>query len=177
VSDAANAFGGLHILVNNASIQSKQKWLDVDLETMQREINADLISPMLFCQSAARIFKPQKFGRIINIGSIQQRTGNAHMFAYSICKGAMQTLTRALARDLARDAITVNLLAPGWMRTLRTKGDFKDEQDVVDKGRYVPLGRIGEASDCAGAALLLCSPAGDYITGQSIFVDGGMSVG
>jgi NAD(P)-dependent dehydrogenase (short-subunit alcohol dehydrogenase family) len=175
VNDTVSAFGGLHILINNASIQTHIKWLDVDLQTMHEQINADLISPILFCQCAARIFKPQKFGRIINLGSIQQLKGNPNFFPYSICKGALQTLTTALANDLVKDGITVNLIAPGWMRTYRNRHDFKDEQDAVEKGRWVPIGRIGEPADCAGAALLLCSTAGEYITGQSIYIDGGMS--
>jgi NAD(P)-dependent dehydrogenase (short-subunit alcohol dehydrogenase family) len=176
IAQATTAFGGLHILVNNASIQTRIKWLDVDLQTIQTQINADLVSPILFCQCAAGIFKTQQFGRIINIGSVQQLKGNTDMFPYSICKGALKTLTTALARDLAKDKITVNLLAPGWMRTHRNQNDFADEKDFMGKGRWIPLGRIGEASDCAGAALLLCSDAGEYITGQSIYIDGGMSV-
>jgi NAD(P)-dependent dehydrogenase (short-subunit alcohol dehydrogenase family) len=177
VAKSASAFGGLHILINNASIQSDTDWMDMDAAAISRQVNADLISPILFCQEACRIFKPQKFGRIINLGSIQQRRGNSRMLAYSMCKGALQTLTRALARELAKDQITVNLMAPGWMRTHRTRHDFTNEQVLIDKGKQaVPIGRIGEASDCAGAALLLCSAAGEYITGQSIFIDGGLSV-
>jgi gluconate 5-dehydrogenase len=176
VNDAASAFGGLHILINNASIQTHIKWLDVDLQTIQQQINADLVSPILFCQCATRIFKPQKFGRIINLGSIQGMKGNPNFFPYSICKGALQTLTTALATDLVKDGITVNLIAPGWMRTHRNRHDLASDEDLVQKGKWVPIGRIGEAADCAGAAILLCSAAGEYITGQSIYIDGGMSV-
>ncbi|MBV8782079.1 MAG: SDR family oxidoreductase [Phycisphaerae bacterium] len=176
VTDAVGAFGGLHILVNNASIQSRESWLDVDVETIHREVNANLISPILFSQLAARIFKPQRFGRIINLGSIQQIRGNPWMLPYSLTKAAMEKLTTAMARDLAKDGITVNLIAPGWMNTHRNREDFPTEERKIEIGKkHVPLGRVGEASDCAGIALLLCSEAGEYITGQSIFVDGGMS--
>lgn len=176
VSDAVSAFGGLHILVNNASIQSYTNWLDLELSTIQQQVNADIVSPMLFCKAAVPIFKPQKFGRVINIGSIQQRTGNPNMLPYCVSKGALKTMTRTLARDLAKDGITVNLIAPGFMRTFRNREYFPDDKTTIEHGKKsVPLGRIGEGSDCAGTALLLCSQAGEYITGQSIHVDGGMS--
>jgi NAD(P)-dependent dehydrogenase (short-subunit alcohol dehydrogenase family) len=97
------------------------------------------------------------------------------MLAYSLSKGVMEKLSMALARDLAKDQITVNCIAPGWINTWRNRGDFKDDQDKQEKGQYVPLGRIGEPTDFAGVTLLLCSDAGAYITGQNIYVDGGMS--
>jgi NAD(P)-dependent dehydrogenase (short-subunit alcohol dehydrogenase family) len=176
VKDAVSSFGGLHILVNNASIQSFTKWLELDLATIQQQVNADIVSPMLFCKEVVPILKAQKFGRIINIGSIQQSAGDPNMLPYCVSKGALMTMTRTLARELARDGITVNSIAPGFMRTFRNMHYFPDDDAIREHGkRSVPLGRIGEGSDCAGAALLLCSAAGEYITGQSINVDGGMS--
>ena len=132
---------------------------------------------MLLCQQAVPIFRGQGFGRIINLGSIQQKTGNASMLPYAASKSALENITKALARELAKDQITVNMLSPGWFNTWRNRHDFKTPEDMIATGkRAVPLGRIGEPQDCGGVALLLCSDAGAYITGQTIFVDGGMSI-
>ena len=177
IQQTVDQLGGLHILINNASIQSACDWMEAKVETMQSELSTNVISPIVFCQLATPIFRKQKFGRIINIGSIQQKSGFVPMLSYSLSKAAIEKLTTALAKELAGDGITVNLIAPGWMATVRTQGDFKDEQEKVAKGlRSVPVGRVGEGFDCAGLAVLLCSKAGEYITGQSIYVDGGLSI-
>ncbi len=175
VEQVVAQLGGLHILINNAAIQKFQHWLEETPDHLRQTFEADLISPILLCQLASRIFVPQKFGRIINIGSIQQKGGNPRMLPYSLSKLALAGLTTALARDMAKDQVTVNLLAPGWFNTYRNRADFQSEQDVMEKGKHVPNGRIGQPKDCAGLALLLCSEAGSYITGQTIYVDGGMS--
>ncbi len=177
VHQTLDALGGLHILVNNAAIQQEKNWTQFTVEEITRQVNADFISPVLFCQQVAPIFRRQKFGRIINIGSIQQRVGNPDMLPYSMSKAALENLTRGLARVLAPDGITVNLLNPGYYNTYRNRDQFKTPGDLVDRGKqYVPMGRIGEPEDCGGIALLLSSDAGAYITGQTIYVDGGMSV-
>jgi glucose 1-dehydrogenase len=152
-------------------------WQEFDATEIRRILDADFVSPIRFCQLAAAIFKPQRFGRIINIGSIQQRVGNPDMLPYSMSKAALENLTRGLAKVLAPDQITVNLLNPGYFNTWRNRFDWKDQQELINKGKsYVPIGRIGEPEDCAGIAVFLASNAGGYITGQTIYVDGGMSV-
>ena len=177
VQEAVRQLGGLHVLVNNAAIQSIRPWLQLPVQEIAAQVNADFVFPILLCQQAVPIFRAQGWGRILNIGSVQQRKGNPDMLPYAMCKAALENMTRALARGLAADGITVNLLAPGYFNTWRNRGDFRSPQELIDKGRqYVPLGRIGEPDDCAGAALLLCSDAGGYITGQSIYIDGGISV-
>jgi len=177
VGQTVRELGGLQILINNAAIQMSKNWMEFTVDQITAQVNADFISPILFCQQAAAVFKPQGFGRIINIGSIQQRVGNPQMLPYAMCKAALENLTRGLARVLAPEGITVNLLAPGYFNTWRNRDDFKTPQDLIERGRkYVPMGRIGEPQDCAGVALMLCSDAGAYITGQTIYVDGGMSV-
>ncbi len=176
VADVMERLGGLHVLVNNASIQEMKHWMQVTPAEMEAQHRANVISPLLFIQQAVPIFRKQKFGRIVNIGSIQQRGANPDMLPYSLSKGALEKLTKGLARELARDNITMNLIAPGWINTYRNSGFFKSQDVVIEAGKKaVPLGRIGEPEDFAGIALLLCSQAGRYITGQSIFVDGGMS--
>lgn len=175
VRQTLDAFGGLHILINNAAIQSWGPWLELSAEQIERQLRANVVVPILLCQQVVPIFRAQRWGRIINLGSIQQLRGNPHMLAYASSKAAVGNLTIALARDLAKDRITVNCIAPGWFNTWRNRHEFQTEQDLQSKGRNVPVGRVGEPRDCAGAALLLCSDAGEYITGQTLYIDGGMS--
>lgn len=176
IRETVASLGGLHILINNAAIQILHHWLEAPPEETERQLRADLIAPIHLCQLAVPIFKAQRFGRIINIGSIQQKRGNAWMLGYSLSKAALEKFTAAIARDLAKDQITVNLLAPGWVNnTHRNRETLASEEAVKEKGKNVPLGRLGEPEDHVGMALLLCSEAGSYITGQSIHVDGGMS--
>jgi NAD(P)-dependent dehydrogenase (short-subunit alcohol dehydrogenase family) len=175
VSSVVEQLGGLHVLVNNAGIQREVHWLEQDARELLDTIAADLVSPILFCKAAAPYFKAQKWGRILNVSSIQAVKGNPHMLPYSLSKSGLVTLTRALARDLGRDGVTVNCIGPGWFNTLRNKNEFRDEDDVAEKGRHLLLGRVGDPQDCAGLALLLCSPAGEYITGQTVYIDGGIT--
>ncbi len=168
------SLGGLHILINNAAIQMHRHWLQSPPEEMEHQFRADLIAPIRLCQLAVPIFKAQHFGRIINIGSIQQKKGNTWMLAYSLSKAALEKFTVGIAREVAKDQITVNLIAPGWVNTYRNRESFTSPEDLKEKGTQIPLGRIAEPEDHEGIALLLCSEAGSYITGQSIHVDGGL---
>jgi NAD(P)-dependent dehydrogenase (short-subunit alcohol dehydrogenase family) len=176
VRETVDALGGLHVLINNGSIQSSMPWREVTPEEMERQYRANVITPLLLCQQAVPIMKKQGWGRIVNIGSVQQRSGNPGMLPYSMSKAALFHLTTALARDLARTGITVNTIAPGWFNTLRNEEYLGDPQRRREAGeKHIPMGRIGEPSDVAGAALLLCSDAGAYITGQTVYVDGGLT--
>ena len=176
VPQAADALGGLHILVNNGSIQLPQPWTEATGEVIERQLRADLVSPILFCQQVVPIFRRQQFGRIINLGSVQQRKANPGMLAYSLSKGALEKLTQGLARELAPDQITVNQIAPGWINHTVRNEPALSTQEQIDKTvhKAVPLGRLGEPDDMRGVVLLLCSDAGSYITGQNVFVDGAM---
>jgi glucose 1-dehydrogenase len=176
VADAAAALGGLHILVNNGSIQIPCPWLEATAADMERQLRVDLVVPVLLCQQVVPIFRAQRFGRIVNIGSVQQRRANPEMLAYSLSKGAMEKLTVGLAHELAPDGITVNQIAPGWINhTVRNADDLRTQADVDQRAASaVPLGRMGEPDDFRGIVLLICSDAGSYMTGQNVFVDGGM---
>jgi NAD(P)-dependent dehydrogenase (short-subunit alcohol dehydrogenase family) len=177
VDQTVKQLGGIHVLVNNASIQSVRDWLDVSPEEIERTFRADVTSPILFAQAAVPHFRRQRWGRVLNIGSIQGLRGNPDMLPYAMAKAALENMTFALARRHAAEGITANLIAPGWFNTYRNRGDFPTPGTLAEKGRqHIPAGRIGEPRDAAGLALLLCSPAGEYITGQTIYVDGGLSV-
>ncbi len=176
VKDAVAQLGGLDVLVNNAGIQIRKPWIDNTREEILRQVNADALAPYLLSQHAARIFVEQRWGRILNIGSIQQKRPNPGMLPYSMSKAALEHMTRGMAFDLAKAGITVNLIAPGFFDTLRNEKQLADPERKERLTReMVPAGRIGEPRDCAGIAVFLCSEAASYITGQSIFVDGGMS--
>jgi NAD(P)-dependent dehydrogenase (short-subunit alcohol dehydrogenase family) len=175
VRRTVRSLGGLHILVNNASVQSRQRWTKLDVKEFDRTFHANVATPMRLCQQAEPIFRRQRWGRILNIGSIQQKEGNEDMLAYAMSKAALKNMTIALARDLAPDGVTVNLLAPGYFNTARNP-KLHTAAARKKAGARIPAGRVGEPRDVAGAALLLCSPAGEYISGQTLYVDGGLSV-
>lgn len=175
VPQVVSALGGVDILVNNGAIQVARHWTELSLEEIQSQLRADQVAPILLCQSVAALMRPRRWGRIINLGSIQQRAGSAGMLAYSMSKAALANLNSALARDLGPDGITVNLIAPGYFDTYRNRHDLPDDEARRQAGRTIPAGRIGQPRDCAGAALLLASEAGAYITGQTLYIDGGLS--
>jgi NAD(P)-dependent dehydrogenase (short-subunit alcohol dehydrogenase family) len=174
VRQTVKELGGLHIVVNNASIQSHQHWTALDLKEFDRTMHANLFTPIRLCQAADEILREQRWGRILNVGSIQQKTGNETMLVYAMSKAAMENMTLALARDYAGDGVTVNTLAPGYFHTLRNP-QLDSAAERRKAGWKIPLGRVGQARDVGGIALTLCSDAGQYITGQTIYVDGGLS--
>ena len=175
IQQTVASLGGLHILINNAATQKDGSWLDETPEEFEREWRANLIAPVILCQKAVPIFRAGKWGRIVNLGSIQGKGGNAHALPYAMSKAALENMTKALARDLAAAGITVNMISPGYFNTWRNREQFQTPEDFEQRSRGIPIRRIGEPEDCAGAILLLCSEAGSYITGQTLYVDGGLS--
>jgi NAD(P)-dependent dehydrogenase (short-subunit alcohol dehydrogenase family) len=176
IAQTVKQLGGLHILINNGAVQKNQDWKTLTVQDFDRTFHANVAMPMLLSQIAAPIFVGQKWGRIINIGSIQQDSGNPRMLDYAMSKSALLSMTQAIAKDLGPHGVTVNCIAPGYFDTLRNAHHFTSEQDKVRRAQSWPLRRLGKPEDVAGLALLLCSQAGEYITGQSIAVDGGIAL-
>ncbi len=176
MEEVGERLGAIGILINNAAVQSNVPWLEVGPEVFEREYRVNVIMPQRLVQLAMPIFRRGGYGRIINVGSIQMRGGAADMLPYSTTKVAIAHLTRVWARELAAEGITSNLIAPGFFDTYRNREVVKwVHEDPTREKAWVPMGRMGKPEDCAGIAVCLCSPAGAYITGQHIFVDGGMS--
>jgi NAD(P)-dependent dehydrogenase (short-subunit alcohol dehydrogenase family) len=175
VPETVKKLDGLHILINNASVQSSQHWTKLTLAEFDRTMHANLFTPIRLCQVAEPILRKQRWGRIVNVGSIQQLTGNETMLAYAMSKAALENMTIALARDLAGEGVTVNNLAPGYFRTIRNP-QLHSPKERRKAGSHIPAGRVGEPGDAGGIALVLCSDAGQYITGQTIYIDGGMGI-
>lgn len=174
VDQVREQFGVIDILINNAAIQQWDDFLSYPVEQMVKQSYCNMLFPVRMCQLVLPGMIQRKWGRIINISSVQSLLGNAAMPVYAMSKSAIENLTRGLARRYAKDGITVNAIGPGWFKTDRTAQHFQTPEQIIENGKRVPVGRVGFPEDCAGLAVLLCSRAGEYITGQTIYVDGGL---
>jgi 3-oxoacyl-[acyl-carrier protein] reductase len=170
------AFGErLDILVNNAGVIRDGLFARMSEDDWMTVINTNLNGLFRFTQAATAIMMRQRSGRIINISSVAAEHVNAGQANYVASKGAVNALTRALARELAGRAITVNAIAPGFIATDMSEALRNMAGDKIMK--MIPAKRFGQPEDIAGVAVFLATPAAAYITGQVITVDGGMSLG
>jgi 3-oxoacyl-[acyl-carrier protein] reductase len=165
-------FGRVDILVNNAGVTRDGLSMRMSMEDWDTVLNTNLKGAFNFTQAVMRPMIKQRSGRIINISSIAGLTGNAGQANYSASKAGLIGLTKTLARELASRGITVNAVAPGLIETdMTTVLSDEIRQAILQK---VPLGKLGEPDDIAGAVAYLASPEAKYITGQVLTVDGGM---
>jgi 3-oxoacyl-[acyl-carrier protein] reductase len=173
VEQVQKELGGLDILVNNAGITRDQLILRMSEEDFDRVIAVNLKGAFNFMKAAARPLM-KSHGRVINITSVVGLTGNAGQSNYAASKAGIVGLTRSLAKELAGRGVCVNGVAPGFIATDMTSAlDEKSKSELVSE---IPLGRIGEPEDIAAAVDFLCSPGASYITGQTLVVDGGLSL-
>lgn len=164
------------ILVLNASVQIPKEWQKVTGEEFDIQVNANFKSSLLLIQGLAPAMISRGWGRILTIGSVQQIKPHPGMIVYAATKSAALNMVQNIAMQLADTGVTVNNLAPGVIGTPRLDQDVPPIPERIDKRMGTPAGGPGEPADCAAMAVLLCSEAGRYITGQNIFVDGGMSL-
>ncbi len=167
-------FGKVDISVNNAGVASVSPSIEMSLEEWNKVINVNLTGVFLCARTAAREMIKQKHGKIINIASIYGAVGDVFPSApYYATKGAVINLTRAFAIEWAPHKINVNAIAPGFFPSEMTAPIFKDEVSLKHIISKTPLGRTGRPLDLKAALLYLASPASDYVTGQTFFIDGG----
>lgn len=166
----------IDVLVLNASVQYKMPWQNISVNDCYDQLNCNFISSLLLIQGAVENMKRQGFGRIITIGSVQEAKPHPDMLIYSASKAAQENMMRSLSLQLAKDKITVNNVAPGVIYTDRNVDALSDPEYAKKVTDSIPLGYYGEPRDVAGIVSFLCSEEGRYITGQSIYVDGGKSV-
>ena len=165
-------FGKIDILVNNAGVTRDGLSMRMSIDDWDTVINTNLRGAFNFVQAVQRAMIKQRSGRIINISSIAGLTGNAGQANYAASKAGLIGLTKTLARELASRGITVNAVAPGLIETdMTTVLSEEIRQGILQK---VPLGKLGEPDDIAGAVAYLASAEAKYITGQVLTVDGGM---
>lgn len=168
--------GGVDVLVLNASVQYKKKWDQITMEDAIKQLNCNFLSSLSLIQQAVPFMKSKKWGRIITVGSVQEAKPHPDMLVYSASKAAQTNMAKSLSLQLAKDGITVNNVAPGVIYTDRNIDALSDTEYAKKVTDSIPVGFYGTPEDCAGMVSLLCSDAGRYITGQSIYIDGGKSL-
>ena len=174
VDAAIEKLGGVDILINNAGITRDNLLLRMTEKDFDDVISANLKSVFNYTKAILKPMIAQRYGRIVNIASVVGIIGNAGQSNYSASKAGVIGFTKSMARELASRGITVNAVAPGFIQTAMT--DKLTEEQVKKLVQNVPMGRMGTPEDIARVVAFLCSKDADYITGQVIAIDGGMTM-
>ena len=169
-------FGRIDILINNAGCNIRKPALDVTWDDWNTILETNLRGPFFVAQAVARHMVERRYGRIVNIGSVTCVAGYAGLAPYGASRGGIRQLTMSLADDWGPHGITVNCLAPGWFKTAQNAVMYEDAAWVAYLTEKIPLRRPGRPEDLEGAAVFLSSEASAYVTGQTLLVDGGISV-
>lgn len=170
-------YGQIDILVNNAGCNIRKPALEVTWEDWNTILQTNLRGSFFMAQAVAARMIPQGYGRIINIGSVTSVFGYAGIAPYCASRGGVKQMTASLADEWGKYGITVNCLAPGWFKTQQNQVLYEDEEWVEYICDRIPLKRPGQPNDLDGAIVFLASEASQYLTGQTILVDGGISTG
>ncbi|MFQ5997530.1 MAG: SDR family NAD(P)-dependent oxidoreductase [Dehalococcoidales bacterium] len=177
VAKVISDFGKIDILVNNAGFMVRKPIEEITEEDWDNVINVNL-KAMFFCsQLVGKEMIRNKKGRIINISSLRSQKMAPNRSVYAISKGGVTNVTRVFAYEWGKHNITVNAIAPGTIITDFNRQHFEDHPDeLAEIVKSIPRGRAGNPSDCVTAALFLASDASDFVTGQTVFADGGTSI-
>ncbi|THH41844.1 SDR family oxidoreductase [Neolewinella litorea] len=175
------AYGHLDLLVANAGLQADAAFTEMTLEQWNKVISVDLTGQFLCCREAARIFRKQGVhdhssaaGKIICMSSVHDEIAWAGHVNYAAAKGGVKMMMESMAQELAGEKIRINSISPGAIRTDINQAAWNTEAAMNDLLKLIPYGRIGEAEDVANLCIFLASDASDYITGSTIYIDGGM---
>ncbi|HLA96735.1 MAG TPA: 2-dehydro-3-deoxy-D-gluconate 5-dehydrogenase KduD [Pyrinomonadaceae bacterium] len=173
VAKVVEEFGRIDILINNAGMIRRAPAVDFSEEDWATVIEVNLSSVFRLSQAAGRHMIDQGSGKIVNIASLLSFQGGITVPAYTASKSGVAGLTKALANEWAKHNVNVNAIAPGYMATNNTTALRADENRNRQILERIPAGRWGEATDLAGSAVFLASPASDYLQGHILVVDGG----
>jgi NAD(P)-dependent dehydrogenase (short-subunit alcohol dehydrogenase family) len=174
VARAAAALGSLDILVLNAAIHPLKPWEEVLGSEAEEQMQVNFHASLRMIQAAVPAMRARKWGRIVTLGSVAQKRPRPEMAIYAASKSAQENLVRNLAAQLGPDGININNLSPGAVPMNPDKPSLGDQARAARRLALIPVGFFGRAEDMVGAALLLCSDAGRYITGADLRADGGM---
>jgi gluconate 5-dehydrogenase len=167
----------VEILVNNAGCNIRNSVLDVSWDDWNTIIETNLRGPFFMTKAVVPYMMKQGYGRIINIGSVTSVFGYAGVVPYSASRGGVLQMTRAMADEFGKDGITVNCLAPGWFKTAQTQKLYDNPEWLAYIVDRIPVGRPGQPHDLDGSVVFLASKESEYITGQILLVDGGITTG
>jgi NAD(P)-dependent dehydrogenase (short-subunit alcohol dehydrogenase family) len=177
VENACKHYGHIDILVNNAGCNVRKPSTEVSWDDWNLVLNTNLRGTFFVAQAVAKKMIPRQYGRIINIGSVTSVFGYAGLAPYCASRGGVKQLTMSLADDWGEFGITVNCLAPGWFKTEQTRALYEDQSWVDYLVDRIPLKRPGTPHDLDGAIVFLASDAAEYLTGQTMLIDGGITTG
>ena len=171
--DVLKRYGKIDILVTSAGVQHREQIESFDLENWNKVLQVNLTGTFNCAQAVAKHMVKRKKGRIIMISSLTAEIGIPNISAYAASRGGIKQLGKTMAVELASSGVTVNCVGPGRFRTKMTEDVFSDSTKLHKFLDVIPMGRAGEPEDLSGVLIFLASDASSYITGQSIYVDGG----
>jgi 3-oxoacyl-[acyl-carrier protein] reductase len=174
VTAAEAALGPLHILVNNAGFTRDGLALRMKDADWQAVLDVDLTAPFRLIRAALKGMVRRRAGRIIGIASIVGATGNAGQANYAAAKAGLVGMTKALAQEVGARGVTVNIVAPGFVETAMTEALAPAQREAL--ASRIPLGRLGQPDDVAGAVAYLASDEASWVTGATLHVNGGMAM-
>lgn len=163
----------IDILVNNAGVYIQKPITEMEIDEWDKVLDVNLKGTFLMTRSVAQEMVKEDKGKIINVTSIAGKVGYPNSAAYSASKGGIIAMTRALALELSPRGINVNAIAPGVIKTAMTEDLLEDEEVSEQMLANTPIGRFGEPKDIASAAVYLASEESDFVTGETMFVEGG----
>jgi glucose 1-dehydrogenase len=177
VETTIQEFGGLDVLINNAGFQISGASHEIDIAQFDRVIAANLRGAYMCARETIKhLLTAGKSGSIINVSSVHQEIPKPNYIGYSTSKGGMQNLTRTLALEYARHGIRVNAIGPGATVTPINRAWVDDPEKRAQVESHIPLGRAGTSDEMAAVTVFLCSDEAAYITGQTLFIDGGLTL-
>ena len=178
IQETVSAFRRIDLLVNNAGIQQDIPFIHTEVEDWYKVIAVDLIGPFVCSREAVKQMKKQRpsGGCIINISSVHQVIPKPHYVPYATSKAGIEMMTKTMALEFARDNIRANLVAPGAIATEMNKDIIENKAELEEVIKKIPIGRLGSTEEVANVVEFLASDKASYVTGTTIYVDGGMTL-
>lgn len=173
VDQTVEVYGRIDVLVNNAGLNIQQMAVDVTEEAWDTVLDTNLKGLFFCCQAVGRVMIPRRQGKIVSIASTMAIIGMRLRSAYCASKGGVSQITKVLAIEWAPYNVNVNAVGPTFIETPMIRPFLQDESLREEVLGRIPMGHIGQPEDVAGAVIFLASPASDFVTGHTLFVDGG----